>query len=489
VSISVTTDHDSRRQAELSFEPRKIIEQMWAQGNLRGLLFDHQFDLYDGAKYASARKFVFHCSRRLGKSVVLLTLANEIGLTKPGAILRYGAASQKDVREIITPLMKTLTASCPEQLRPVWIESKQKYIYPFTQAEMVVTGCDEGRADNLRGTKCDWAGLDEAGFIDELEYVIKSILMPQFLTTDGRLVLSSTSPVSPDHYFVTLMEEAKDYNAYVMKTIHDDSRPEVRARIAEWMKESGGAGSTTWRREYLCEIITDETRALFPEFTDPTVNANVVRDQIVPEHKLHYTVGDLGYVDYAAFVFGYVDFLRGKKVIQDEVLLQRKNSKEIADEVKAKERELWDIRHENFGPMVPNVFRFADAQPLTIADFNELHNLGFSLVGKDVVEAQVNQLRLDLRVGKIEIHPRCVNTIRHLKYGVWNKNRDKFDRSADYGHFDLAAATIYFTRSVDLHHNPYPANYGLSHETHFIHPKEELSQTAGAFTEAFGIKR
>ena len=39
----------------------------------------------------------------------------------------------------------------------------------------------------------------EAGFIDRLDYLLKSVRLPQTLTTNGRTIVISTPPDSPAH--------------------------------------------------------------------------------------------------------------------------------------------------------------------------------------------------------------------------------------------------------------------------------------------------
>lgn len=433
------------------------ISSLWKTGDLEFLLFDHQKKIYKAFKHSPARKYVIHCSRRIGKSALLLTIANETALKKK-SIIRYGAATQKDVREMILPLMDILTRTCPEELRPRWHEGKGKFIYPLNGSELVASGLDEGRADNLRGAYMDLGLLDEAAFTEDLEYALKSVLMPQLLTTNGRIVLASSSPLTPSHHFTTLIEEAKLNNAYYKMTIHEDSREEVRSRIEEWQKEAGGKDSTTWRREYLCEIITDAESALVPEFTDQKAQRICVAWER-PPHFIPYTVMDLGYIDFTAVVFGYVDFLKAKYIVEDEILLNRKDSKYIADAIRKKEKELYGEKECR---------RAADGPLLTIQDFNALHNLPFNGVSKDELEAQVNHLRLVVQSEQLLIHPRCLHTISHLKYGVWDKAHKKFDRSSAYGHFDCVAALMYFVRDANLRENPYPLNWGMSAFTHHI---------------------
>jgi hypothetical protein len=435
----------------------QLIEHYWSIGDLRGLLFAHQMKMYDAFYSTNAMKTVFHCSRRIGKSAVDLVLLMEKCLGMDGAICRFGSTTQDAVREIIIPLMDKLTASAPKHLKPYY-HSSGRYLFPHRpNSQLVIAGIDL-HVDRLRGPATHLAAIDEAGFIQYLRYVIADILMPQFLTTDGRLILSSSSPETPQHPFVDEIQNAKEAGSYVHMTIYDDSREEVRRKIPQFIKEVGGEHTTTWKREYLCELVVEEKSALCPEFSRPDVRAKVIKEVTRPDYLIAFTVIDLGYIDNAAAIFGYVDYRHAKRVILGELLLNRKNSAEIAAAIRAKENEIWGApetrRHE--------LRRYADGQPLTIADFNQVHGLAVTKCAEESVEAKANRVRLDCVEGRLAIHPQCTKLIREVHYGVWNKNHTSYAREieGEFGHFDLFSALTYFCMNADVSENPFPVDYG-----------------------------
>lgn len=439
-------------------EAEELLNHYWSIGNLRWLLYPHQFPLYDLFYSQDAMTTVFHISRRFGKSAVDLVLLMEACIKKDGAIGRFGALTQKGVEEIIKPIMNTLIESCPSpKLRPVW-HSSGRYLFPHRpSSQLVIAGVDMN-VDRLRGNKSEIVALDEAGFYKDLEGVIKDIIMPQFLTTRGRLILSTTPPKTPIHPFVLRLEKAREEGALIERTIYDDSRPEVISQIPLFMKEAGGEESTTWKREYLCQIVTDEGSALVPEFSKPEMREKIIKQSELPPHFVPYTVIDLGYIDNTAAVFGYVDFFRGRRVVLDELIMNRQNSAKIAAAIIQKEKEVWG---EIDGLCKYRPRRFADADPLTIADFNDIHKLGVTGVAEDTVEAKVNQVRLDVQSGTLEIDPKCTQLIRELQYGIWDDNHKKIARSEGFGHFDTFSALTYFVRHTNLQENPYPEGWGF----------------------------
>jgi hypothetical protein len=458
--------------------PEQAQAYLWSIGKLEWKLKPHQSQLYDAFHKAKQRTTVFHCSRRIGKSYTLCLIADEVARSKERAQIRYAAPTQKNVREIILPVMQEILSDCPRKYRPQWRGQDSHFLYP-NGSILSIAGTDGGNADRLRGSACDLGILDEAGFIDNLRYVVRSILMPQFITTDGRLIISSSSPLSPAHDFVNYLERAEASGSLARMTIYEDSRPEVIARIPEWQAESGGKDSTDWLREYECKIIVDQTLAIVPEFTDGDRYQRLVKEVERPPFFDSYVSMDVGFNDLTAALFGYWDFANAALVIEDELSLNRMTTEHLAAGIKAKEKA-----HFPKPPLV----RVSDTDLIVIHDLNELHNLGFIPTAKDDKEAAVNLLRLLVAKEKLWVHPRCTGLISHLKYGVWNKARSQFDRAEGYGHFDFVDALVYLVRNLRREKNPYPHNLGLSDFTHFIPEALRNPPEASSLRQAFGLK-
>ena len=456
-------------------DPTVARSLLWPLGELKWKLKPHQHSLYELYRLTDHRKIVFHCSRRIGKSYSLLTLAAEECL-RGRVRVPYAAPTQKNVREILIPTMQEIMHDCPRHLRPEYRSQDGKFVFKGTGSEIPLAGTDGNNADRMRGSAADLAILDEAGFMDNLRYVVHSILLPQLLTTNGRLILSSSSPISPSHDFVYFLAEAEVAGAYQKLTIHDDSRPEVLERIGEWCEESGGEESTEWQREYLCKLVTDQTLSIIPEMTEEKAN-QVVRIVPRPAYYDAYVGMDVGFVDLTAVVFGYWDFLEARLVIEDELSINKMTTDDLATALKAIEARLWPER--------PPFLRVSDVEPIVLHDLSRLHGLHFSPTRKDDKEAAVNALRLLVAQDKLVIHPRCKNLISHLKYGVWSKNRLKFERLDGFGHFDFVDALVYLCRNIRREKNPWPTTHGMSPMTHFI-PPELLGVRQSTTAEALG---
>jgi hypothetical protein len=193
----------------------------------------------------------------------------------------------------------------------------------------------------MRGTTNDLMVFDEAGFTSDLNYIYNSVVIPS--TThrpDCPVVFSSSSPLSPAHEFVGFIQRAEKEGCYGKYTIFDN--PLLSQKDIDRLADAcGGYESTTFRREFLCEIITDSSLQIIPEWSDSYLS-ETTRNEFYPfYHK--YTSMDIGVRHLTAGQFAYYDFRRAKLVIEDEWQLQgiEVTTKNIYETVSAKEKELW----------------------------------------------------------------------------------------------------------------------------------------------------
>lgn len=459
----------------------QIAEELWRRGVLAPWkLHETQLLMYKTFHEVKTKKFVINSSRRLGKTFMLCVIAIEYAINNPNAQIKFVAPSQKMVRKIITPIFKYILADCPKDMRPKYNTTDGEYNFP-NDACISIAGTEMGQIDNLRGQACDLALVDEAGFCQDLKNVLDDVIMPQTLgRKHARLIIASTPPKSPDHYFVELAAEAMANKAYAKYTIYDNPRLS-KETIEEYKKEAGGEDSTTWRREYLAEFVTDTEMAIFPEARDEVMN-DIVYDHPRPQFFTPFTAIDLGYVDNTGILFGYYDFAAGKIVIEDEILLNKTTSGDIVKICKSKEEELWgkdrEVKH-----------RVVDGNAMQIADFNSMHR--FKCYGPEKTDliANVNRVRIDINDRRMFIHPRCSNLIAQVKHATWDKSKTKFSRSSDAGHWDLVAALIYFIKHIDRVTNPIPPGLGYNVYDHFGYPRKHKTTHLEAFKNMFPALR
>lgn len=396
------------------------------------------------------RMSVFHCSRRLGKTHLLCVISIVFALKKSNSQIRYASVTQKALRKMVHPIFKDLFNQIPEKYRGTW--NSQEGAYTFANGSQVhLAGCNGDKSDDLRGTSADLALVDEASFIDDLGYLVDSVLMPQLLTVPGsRLIMASSSPLSPAHEFCDYIAKARIEKTYHSYTIHQGGYS--KDLIQEFCLEAGGEKSTTWLREYLNEIIVDSDYAIIPEaarFT-PGTTTTEYREYYRPLASM-----DIGTRDLTVILFGYYDFKRAKLVIEREFIINgpQMTTPLIADGVKKIEEEIGS-------KLEP--YRVADNNNLLLLqDLGYLHGCHFTPTNKDTLEAMVNEMRIWFANGRIEIADSCPVLIESIKFGFWNEQRRDFGRSSTLGHFDAIAALMYLIRNIDQTTNPIPVKVGF----------------------------
>lgn len=463
---------------------KKVVAPLWQRGNLRYKLDDTQRKIKEAFSFKQERKFFLLCSRRLGKSYTLVVEAFEAALKKPHARILYLAPTGKDAADIVTDIVDGhLLPDCPEALRPDY--DRQQKVYSFRNGSTIrFRGVNGEHAENLRGGAADLVILDECGTMDDLSYVVSSVVMPMTLTTGGRILLATTPPRTPGHDSVAIYEELAGKGATIKFTLLDN--PRVPAEVkAEFLREAGEVDTeipqilsgamkprtTTALREYWCEIVTDASSAVLPEFTDEA-EKQIVKTVDRPAYFDGYVAMDPGFQDRTAILYGYWDFRRAKLVIEDESLLHRASTLDIADELKRRERELWGERD----PYI----RVSDVDLRLVADLWERHRIQFVTAEKQDSLGAINLVRNMVQARELEISPKCVHLIRQMHNAVWNNKATDFARAGGKspdGHFDLVAALKYLCRSINRHKNPFPAGHGYSYDPNgFRSPRSSTSE-------------
>lgn len=436
---------------------KEIVEELWRRGELNWKLHREQKKIYDYYNDFEKRIMVMLCSRRFGKSYMLLLMAMEICLKEPNKIIKYIAPQQKMVRTIIRPNMNKLIIDCPPDLRPEYKTMENLYRFP-NGSEIQFAATDNGSHEGIRGGEADLCIVDEAGFCDELDYVIKSVLLPTTTTTGGKIILISTPSKYPDHEFITHYVNPYDRDKLLIKkTVHDN--PLISAEVlAEIIAEfPGGVDNREFRREYLCEINIDEGRAIVPEFT-PEIESEIIQEWERPAFYDAYTAMDIGFKDLTVVLFAYYDFRNAKLVIEDELVMNgpKMTTNNLARAIIEKEITYWKDPIDF--SIKPVTLRVSDHNPILLNDLRKLHKLNFLPTKKDDAEAALNAMRMRISQKSIIINPRCKTLIYHLKNGIWNKKRSSFDRSVEGGHFDGIDALKYLVRNVQFYRNPFPEN-------------------------------
>jgi hypothetical protein len=448
---------------------RTVQRMAWVKGFLKHKLDIVQQDAYDKIRQSTKRRWILNWGRRTGKSFFLLVLALEAAIQNPGHQIKFATANAKAARKIIRPLMRKILADCPKDLQPEFNAQEGEYRFK-NGSTITVAGCDDGNADSLRGTESHLNIIDEAGFVSDLDYVLKDILNPMTLTTKGKTLLSSTPPRSLAHPYVRLAQEAERVGSYIKKTLYDNARISNEDRDAFVQEDAELAGisvedyksTTTFLREYMAEFVADSDYAVIQHWNQ--LRPKVVQEVERPAFFDAYEGIDFGYSrDAHGVVFGYWDYRAARFVVEDCLRLVKKTSDVLVAEIRAKELALW-------GEQAPYL-RIADSGgqgQLLIADLVRVHGLSCVGTAKDNKEAAINAVQVLLNSGKMVIHPRCTDLIQQLNTTIWNEQRTSFERN-QLGHGDLLDALVYLVRNINRTKNPYPDDEPLSWTTH-AHP-------------------
>lgn len=465
-------------------ETRAIISKiLWERNDLRFKFKPAQLEMHNAIRSNPAIKYCIKCSRRLGKTFWLCSEAGMTCLTKPGAMVRYAAPTHKALKKFILPVMRKVFEDAPDEKKPQFLRAEG--VFRFNNgSEIHLAGVNNDNADSLRGPYADLFIIDEAGFVDDLAYLIDDVAMPQFLDPDGKIVkgrrlLISGSPArTPAHEFTNISRQAEINGNYSHYDIYAGGYPEDT--IEEFARECGGKNSTTWLREYMALDVVDENYALIPEWKSSYI-AEPEKDEFFRFYHKYVSL-DIGVRDLTVALFAHYDFAKAKLYIHEEVVLSgpKMTTELLAKEIREAETRIF-AHH-------PAHKRVSDIDLLLLNDLRALHQLYFAPTDKGKLEEMVNEVRLWVNAGRVITSPNCKVLNATLAYGVWNEKRTDFERMASLGHMDALASLMYLIRNIDTNINPVPATYKKSEQEYFFPDGFAEPKKQQAIRKALGVK-
>lgn len=450
-----------RRQARIA---------CWERGVVSYKFHETQHRIYDALKKSKRRKFFLLCSRRLGKTFTLLCHAFEVALQKPNAQILYLAPLANMAAEIVTSGIRPILEDCPKHVR-IEVKPHIKEIHFGNGSIIRLKGVNSEQADNLRGGAQDLVILDECGQMDNLEYVLSSVVLPMTMTTGGKIILATTPAVSPGHDSTAIYQDLADTNDAVKFTLLDAPEGHVSygtkleylleakenaADIPDILAGKRLPKGTTALREYFCEFVTDANKAVVPEMRE--AEPHIVRKHTRPAIFDAYVGADLGFEDKTGLLFAVYDFRAGLISIEDEVLLHRASTNDIATAILDREWALWRDQK----PYLRVVDAAGDGGLRLVADMRERHGLEFQRAIKQDSLGGINLLRTMIGNRELVIDPKCKRLVEQLKNATWNNKATDFAHAganSPDGHYDLLAAGKYLVRSVNRGRNPFPPGY------------------------------
>lgn len=455
---------------------KQFRHRLWRAGDLSWKLEPVGIELRRRITQCPGSLFATEGARKLGKSFAHGSFALETAIRNPGKRINWAAITGKESRGVLLPILEELSADAPPECKGRHDTQENRWLMP-NGAFIQLIGADTKKdCEKGRGPSSILSIIDEAGFHEHLTYLYDSILEPQQRrieriagTFTGMLLLVSTTPYTPAHPFCAMADGAALRGAYVRKTIWDSHEPRektqryIAGKAADRnMSAEAFMATTHFRREYLSERVVDEEVVVFPEFFSK-------RDIVVREHprpiafeRFIYkrTAVDLGGMrDKYGFLYGYVDFAAGCIVIEDEALLGKPNTQEVAREIVEHESRLWaDADPARITRVIDD-----DTERL-IRDLWDIHKVRALKATKQGPHggraAAIGMIRTLLQMEALIINPRCVQLCHQLLTATRNKQGTDFERT-EQGHFDLCAALMYFVRDLSLTTNPYPADFSV----------------------------
>jgi hypothetical protein len=488
----------------LDLKMDSLIKECWYRGNLRHLTRPGpQREAYDFIKgrdmaFSAFSPFVFNFHRRLGKTFLSTLLCIEACLKRPGIFAKFLGPSATQVQDILEEHWSIIMMQCPPDLEPdpfrgekfTFRNPRWQHKGSYAKSILRLYGVNNDRGNKARGGSTDVGIFDECREMADLAYTWGSVLLPTFKGRHEPLALFISSPPdSMDHPYVQkFIAEAREKGRYRCVPASKDPTW-TKEEDDLFAREMGGRDSPEYRREIQCELISDATSLIMPEFAqadsylDTGTGVELQNEYVEaftpegrPPHYVAYTIADMGgagkRTDRCGILFGFLDFLKGLVYIEDELFLRDLDTRAISLAWRHKAEELYDKEFERSqGREVVEIDWWAQTTEQQLVDFYRLFNLNARNVPTHDKEAARRYARMVFSTSKLRIHPRCEELQYQLRNGQRTISGD-FQRSERLGHCDLVAALIALFRIVDWERNVIPKPRH-DRETTFVLPERK----------------
>lgn len=531
------------------------LEQLWREGDISFKCDPHQKRVYDEyrafelkvcaelrsdqlvenvngrerkrGKRGLMRCFVMDIGRRWGKTFLVALIRIEDCIRNKRAIT-YATAYEKDIHEIIQPMIEEIIGDAPADVCPKWVSQRGYWKFP-NGSTLKLVGIDKN-PKGLRGKASDGFNVTEAGYVKNLGRTIGRIVYPQFQRRPwALLILESNAPEDPDHDFDRIfVADAKRRGAHIFRTIDDNEAISDEEKQESYDAVADATSVEDAEREFRGVRFRDPKRYVIPNF-DPKVHVGEIAR---PNFAKCFVAGDVGTADLFGLLWGYWHFEKAILVIERDWAAANAPDGEVAEIVRLNERELWGTQHrepamlrhqrnteqpsleiagvqrtvgglawktpfssftwwdgEQFQPNPARRYAGEDALR-TMLNLRAEHEIEFAAADTAAPEAQANSVRTAFSRLQILIHPRCVELIAHLIGAKWNEQRTKWERDPKYGHYDLVAALMYLWANIDRITDPNPpAQWDRARPEYGYHPgylKQQHDQSfAGSVANHF----
>lgn len=447
-------------------------------------------------------------ARRRGKSVAAIADHINECATTPNVPCIYLAQTGSGAESVADFIAKIVLADCPPEMMPR--QEEGRFVWE-NGSTFEWFGTDSKQYRRRRGRAAKRVLYDECGFYESLEDV-EGVYGSMIRDTGGTGLYLTSAPESPAHTSVQRYRAAQANGRSEHATVWDNPRytdEYVRRYILQPEAEQRGMTpeqferSTYWRREYMAEIVAEESRQVVPTWTEAAA-AELVGEWERPQFFDAYEsfdIGGLGVGDPSAVLFGFYDPATSTVTIEDEIEVRGLIDDFVGD-WKAKESGLWGVSRWEGTLLgageylrglddVPEFLRRAISenaprQPyLRVGDTNAALVLGelatkYGVAVLPTAKHDLHKAIDDVAEGvarrRLRIHRRCRRLIEQLFTTLWNRQRSQFERTAK-DHGDLVAALIYLWRNVRWHRDcrPPPASVEASSDWRPPKPRNKFA--------------
>lgn len=472
---------DAQHEAAYEELVRQAQFSLWREGRahefaLDSLQLEWRKHFLDSGPYSST---VWNISRQVGKTYCAVFLSLELGCTKKKAIIRYCAKTKESAVGLVGPAWESLTATMPPELRPVKGRNEFEWVFPSTGSKFVLFGTDAQSSAKGRGPRTDLQLFDEAGFYQDLEDV-ESALLPSLQTTGGKSLYLSSPSESLAHPYIQRIYAAAASGRLQHATIYDNPRVSHAAVIAAEAQRKNQTveefiNSTYFKREFLAQLVQEETTAGFPAFTMDTYK-KYVQEFELPAYFDGYVALDLGISNdpHGALLAAH-DWENDRLLIVDELEMRSDSAtlRIFSDKLKELEQRhfgtnLWNgtlmglkehLKKVDEAPtfLREAYYRDAPKQPFyrvvddaqgAAKELTMDHGYACMPAQKHNKALSVDNVNVLLASGKVLIHPRCRKLIEQLLSAQWNNKRTGWIHGPNH-HFDIGGDCLpYLVRSV-----------------------------------------
>ncbi len=425
--------------------------------NLRHLLNRTQRELYDFIKQDSVVETAVYSGRKFGKSFTLCVIGLERCLQEPGAVVKHCFPTLVLAVEVMEPIMNEILNLFPVDMLPTPMKSKNKWIFPNgSEYKLVGVHPDNIKAGSARGPFCSTFLMDEVAFwhSGSYEMTLKSSLLPQqSLVKKPKRIYATTPPEQIDHPFILdTVPPIRAKGGFFHYTVYDNPML-TKERIEELKEECGGEHSNAWRREYMAEIVADETRMVVPEFKNELHVINSAKYFTEDVARQNWLLGcisaDYGITDNTGILSAVYVASENQVVITAEKMFNQEPVSVLSCEL----TEARDVIARRFRLLEDNIRITVDCFEQAGITLRRDFGVVYQRPVKRKLVDNVGYLRLQIKEGRVLIDESCVNLIRQLSDGMWKESTAKedtrdFERTSTHGHLDLLHALVYLVRMV-----------------------------------------